>query len=320
MAKIIVVVPNHLPTLDFLKEWDVLKDVELIIVQDIGDKPTMPEGFTGVIYDHSDIKKDLGKSDWIIPSRSSACRSYGYYKAWQAGADYIYTLDNDCFPDGSDFLAGHLKNLEGSTQLGWVTSTLQHPFTRGFPYGMRGKNPIGVSHGLWSKVPDLDAATSLHNPDLRFTPVAEEDSFIIPLHNYYPMCGMNLAWRAELTPVMYFGIFGPDYGFDQYDDIWAGVLSKKVMDHLGYAVLSGYPSVEHRKQSNVYVNLKKQAPGLAMNETFWEAVDAIELTSADIVGSYKELIEKLPDKFDTEPEGWTAKFKKAALLWIDLFA
>ena len=319
MAKVIVVIPNHLPHLNFLNEWDELKNVELIVVQDIGDKPKLPAGFTGTVYDHKDIERDFGKNAWIIPTRSSACRSYGYYKAWKSDADYIYTLDNDCFPDGSDFLNGHLKNLEGNTTLGWVTSTLQHPFTRGFSYGMRGKNPIGVSHGLWSKVPDLDAATSLHNPDLRFRPVAEEESFIIPLHNYYPMCGMNLAWRAELTPIMYFGIFGPDYGFDQYDDIWAGVLSKKVMDHLGYAVLSGYPSVEHRKQSNVYVNLKKQAPGLAMNETFWETVNKIDLKSKDIVGSYKELIQKLPDTFDTEPEGWTKKFKEAALYWISLF-
>lgn len=320
MAYPIVVIPNHLPHLNFLEEWDELKATELIIIQDIGDKPTMPKGFDGYIYDHKDIKKDLGKDEWIIPTQSSACRSYGYYKASQIGATHIYTLDNDCYPDGSSFLRGHIDNLESNTTLDWVTSTIQHPFTRGFPYEIRNTSPVGVSHGLWSKVPDLDAATSLHNPDLRFTSTHPVETITIPRHNFYPMCGMNLAWRAELTPIMYFGIFGPDWGFDQYDDIWAGVLAKKVCDHLGYAHVSGYPSVEHRKQSNVYTNLKKQAPGLQMNENFWKAVQTVQLTQTTPLAAYVELIVQLPDTFPGEPTGYTKKFKEAAIIWAHLFS
>lgn len=318
MARTIIVIPNHLPHLNFLEEWEsVLWNKEIIIIQDIGDKPPVPQGYSNVtIYDHDDIEDDLGIDAWIIPTRSSACRSYGYYKAWQRGADYIYTLDNDCYPDGSDFFNGHQDNLEGRVTLDWVTSTKDFPYTRGFPYEIRDGNPVGVSHGLWSNVPDLDAATSLHNPDLRFKP--SKELTLIPRWNFYPMCGMNLAWRAELTPAMYFGIFGPDWGFDQYDDIWAGVLSKKICDHLGYGVLTGYPSVEHRKQSNVYVNLKKQAPGLQMNESFWKAVQAIELTSYEPADCYAELISKLPNKFEGEPEGYTVAFKEACMIWAEL--
>jgi len=319
VARKIVVIPNHLPHLDFLKEWDELQDIELIIIQDIGDKVPLPKEFTGTVYDHKDIKKDLGKNSWIIPTQSSACRSYGYYKAWQAGATYVLTLDNDCYPDGSRFLSGHMDNLEGNATLDWVCSNEQFQFTRGFPYEIRDKSPVGISHGLWSNVPDLDAATSLHNPNLRFERTPESETIIIPRHNFYPMCGMNLAWLAKLTPIMYFGIFGPDWGFDQYDDIWAGVLSKKICDHLGYAVLSGYPSVEHRKQSNVYTNLKKQAPGLEMNENFWKSVQKIQLTQSNPLGAYVELILQLPDTFPGEPEGYTKKFKEAAIIWAHLF-
>jgi len=319
----IVVIPNHLPHLNFLEEWDELKCTELIIIQDIGDKPEIPKGFNSsniTIYDHDDIKKDLKKNSWIIPTQSSACRSYGYYKAWQAGATYIYTLDNDCYPDGSQFLSGHTDNLESETTLDWWQSNKQFEFSRGFPYEIRWKSPIGVSHGLWSNVPDLDAATSLHNPDLRFDPTPPNEYLVIPRYNFYPMCGMNLAWLAELTPLMYFGIFGPEWGFDQYDDIWAGVLSKKVCDHLGYAHVSGYPSVEHRKQSNVYTNLKKQAPGLQMNENFWKEVQKIQITKTTPAACYRELITNLPDVIEGEPEGYTKKFKEAALIWCDLFS
>lgn len=320
-----IVVPNHLPTLDFLKEWEELKDYPIIVIQDIGKKPKPPTGFKNVtIYDHDDIKADLGKAGWIIPTKSSACRSYGYYKAWQLETEYILTFDNDTFPEklGFEWLEAHIMQLSKPATLDWVNTTFSPHnklMMRGHPYLNRNKSETWLNHGLWSNVPDLDAPTWLHNLDLRFDP--EYQSMVIPRYNFFPMCGMNLAWRRDLTPALYFGLFGPDYGFDQFDDIWAGVLVKKVMDYLGYAVRSGFPSVEHRKQSNVFVNLNKQAPGMAMNEYFWRAVQYIEIDKSctTVVDAYQDLIEKLPSAIAEEPEGWTKKFKEAALIWLNLF-
>jgi hypothetical protein len=288
--------------------------VEVIVVQDVGAKPIAPREAT--IVDHDDIAADLGDAAWIIPSQTSACRSYGYYLAWKRKPDIILTLDTDCYPDGSRWLKGHAANLRRSVTLDWVNSAPGIPY-RGFPYQIRDRAPVYLSHGLWSGVPDLDAATWLHYPDMRLEPAVTTQT--IPRHSYFPMCGMNLAWRADLTPAMYFGLFGPTYGFDQYDDIWAGVLVKRVLDHLGLAAVSGYPSVEHRKQSNVYTNLVKQAPGLAMNEHFWRAVHAVPLTETTIAGAYRQLIEGLPDVITDEPPGYTLKFKLAALAWVSLF-
>ncbi len=319
MSDVIVVVPNHLPHLDFLQEWDELKQYELIVVQDIGKKPKIPSGFNITIYDHKDIEADLGDSAWIIPSRTSACRSYGYYKAWQRKPQVIITLDNDCYAEKeipNYYVKGHIQALSTPATLDWVNTAGNLPM-RGFPYLIRDKNHTWLNHGLWSNVPDLDAATWLHNLELRFKPT--HTSTVIPRYNFFPMCGMNLSWRVDLTPAMYFGLFGPDYGFDQYDDIWAGVLVKKVMDHLGVAARSGSPSVEHRKQSNVFVNLTKQAPGMAMNEHFWKVVQGITLTKDTVIDCYEELIQALPDVIQDEPEGWTKKFKEAALIWVSLF-
>lgn len=321
MARAVVVVPNHLPHLDFLHEWRELADVEVIVMQDIGDPPVdaVPKGFDVTFHTHDDAEAELGTAAWIIPSRSSACRSYGYLKAWQRRPDMILTLDNDCYPDAGPapyWVDGHEAALDAGATLDWVNTMGDLP-ARGFPYAIRAASRVVLSHGLWSGVPDLDAPTSLHHAGLRLRPARRSE--VIPRWSFFPMCGMNLAWRPELTPAMYFGLFGPDYGFDQYDDIWAGVLVKKVLDHLGLAVRSGTPSVEHRKQSNVYVNLRKQAPGLAMNEEFWRAVQAIPLTADTVTDAYAELIAKLPDRFDTEPDGWTAKFKEAATIWVNLF-
>lgn len=315
----IIVIPNHLPHLDFLKEWKELSDQEIIVIQDIGLKPTVPKGFHNVtVYDHGDIRDELGEDSWIIPTETSACRSFGYYKAWQRKPDFIITLDNDCYPEQQDyFVEGHTRALGSQTTLDWIPSNSFMSNTRGMPYSIRNKSEVWLNHGLWSNVPDLDAATALQHPDLRFTPHYSSET--IPRYNFFPMCGMNLSWRTELTPAMYFGIFGPEYGFDQYDDLWAGVLAKKVLDHLGYAAKTGYPSVEHRKQSNVFVNLKKQAPGLSMNEYFWREVQKIELTKENVLDCYEELIIKLPESIQDEPQGWTKQFKKAALIWVGLF-
>jgi reversibly glycosylated polypeptide/UDP-arabinopyranose mutase len=320
-----VVVPNHLPHLDVLTAWAAeldRPDVLVVVMQDTADEPAPPpySAANVEIYHHSDVERELGADAWVIPRSTSACRSYGYLKAWQSGAPYILTLDNDCYPEGPEpyWLAGHRAALETPATLGWVNTIGPDLMARGFPYGIRDASPVALSHGLWSNVPDLDAATWLHNMALRLPPAA--GSAVIPRGSYFPMCGMNLAWRRELTPAMYFGLFGPDHGFDQFDDIWAGVMVKKVCDHMGFAVRSGAPSVEHRKQSNVFVNMVKQAPGMAMNEHFWRTVDAIRLTADSVAGSYRQLVDGLPAAVTDEPPGWTAKFKAAARTWLELLA
>lgn len=321
-----VVVPNHLPHLDFLREWHELREVPIIVVQDSDAKVEPPEGFDVQIFTHEDIANDLGENSWIIPKQTSACRSYGYLQAYRQGYDYILTLDNDCYPDGSEWVQGHLNNLTSKVTLDWVPSAGEIK-TRGFPYGIRNKSEVWLSHGLWSGVPDFDAPTQLLAPDIRFAPATA--TVTIPRWNFFPMCAMNLGWRRELTPAMYFGLFGPDYGFDQYDDIWAGVLVKRVLDHLGQAAVSGSPSVEHRKQSNVYANLRKQAPGMEMNENFWRLVASTHIVPSVVTDQtlyrkttsevYLELLNDLPDRFTSEPEGWTAQFKEAACIWLSLF-
>ena len=95
--KIGLVIPHHLATLDFLNEWrSELKNIFLYIIEDKDKRETsIPDWVNNfTIFTHKDIQKDLGKNSWIIPFKTSAIRSYGYYRAWKDG-DYIFTLDND---------------------------------------------------------------------------------------------------------------------------------------------------------------------------------------------------------------------------------
>jgi hypothetical protein len=172
--------------------------------------------------------------------------------------------------------------------------------------------PVVLNHGLWSGVPDFDAATQLVASRIQIS--GKWSDRTIPRGSYFPMCSMNLAWRTQFTPAMYFLLMGPEYAFDRFGDIWAGVLAKRIADHLGLTVNSGSPGVIHERASNVFTNLAKESRGLAANETFWRAVDSVVLTADSVPNAYAELAERLP--LETEE---FLQLRRAMRTWAELF-
>ncbi len=128
------------------------------------------------------------------------------------------------------------------------------------------------------------------------------------------MCGMNLAFKPEIIPAPYFLLMGHGYEFDRFGDIWSGIILKKICDHLGYAITSGEPVVHHRRASNVWANLRKEDPGLEVNEEFWRVIDKVCLSGKTFVECYQEIARSLP----LEGEYWS-KLQEAMLAWTQLF-
>ncbi len=311
----IIVIPT-IRDLSFLEEWRAeFAPHKIIVCEDHPEKQVaLPSGFEIDHYCWKDIDAELGESSWIIPHFNASIRSFGYWKAWQEKPDMIVTIDDDCYPNttfgGPSFIAGHWQNLQTQVTFGWAQTA---PFyTRGFPYEVRDAARTVVSHGLWSKVPDLDAPSQLLNPKL--TLAGSPGTSIIPRGTYFPMSGMNLAFAPEMAPAMYFLLQGREWQFDRFDDIWAGVIVKKIADHLGLAMASGDPVVEHRRASNVYSNLKKEAAGIEANEYFWKEIDKIVLESDTVIECYRETARKLMLAGD-----YWDRLKAAMLLWADLF-
>jgi hypothetical protein len=169
-----------------------------------------------------------------------------------------------------------------------------------------------LNHGLWSGVPDFDACTQLVARRMEIS-VAWSDQ-TISRGQYFPMCSMNIAWRPEFTPAMYFLLMGPTYPFDRFGDIWAGVLAKRIADHLGLMVNSGSPGILHERASNVFENLAKESRGLSVNERFWRAVDSVVLTATTVQGAYAELADRLPlDGAEF------SELRRAMRTWAELF-
>lgn len=321
---ITVVVPT-IRSLAFLNEWkDQFSDCSLVVVEDHEDKliETPTKGFKNIHhYSWKDIREDFGKDEWIFPRQNAGIRSYGFWKAYQAGAEVIITLDDDCFPTGEGFVQAHLDNLQSKAPEHWF-ATFPHPeymHTRGFPYGVRNKQRVVISHGLWSNKMDMDAKTQLVIGDVNIPAYPPLRQFV-PSGYFFPMSSMNLAFTRDVAPLMYFPLMGKDpqensWGFDRYDDIWAGIFAKKIIDHLGFAVANGSPFVEHRKASDPLKNLEKEKRGMEENEFLWRTVQQQALLAKTPRVCYGELIAKI--QFSR-----TNYFKcltQATQKWLELF-
>ena len=325
ILKIFLVIPT-IRDLRFLKSWkNKFSQCHLIVIEDKNDcdVEVSSQKFASVnIYTRSDIKKEFGSNSWIFSRKNAGIRTYGFYKAHKLGADIIITIDDDCYPTGDDLVQGHLDNLNFKAPEKWI-NTYPNPswiYTRGIPYKVRDKVKICISHGLWSGALDLDGRVESKLPKLleekKYPPIRQ----IIPFNYYYPMCSMNLAFSREITPIMFFPMMGkkPDgtpWSYDRYDDIWAGIFSKKIMDHLGLGVVNGSPFVNHKKVSKARENHKKELTGASINEKLWKLVDEVKLTKDTPKDCYIELAKKI--KFPDNK--YFIQLKKAMLIWAKLF-
>lgn len=245
----------------FVKKWKPLflrHNCHVIKVED-GASPRLIH--LDNIFDVHDV---MGENKDLIYNQSDCVRNLGfaYIAKFMPDIEYIITLDDDVSPVG-DTIADHLKTLSRRVPISWL-STLIEDYSRGFPYGIRDEAEVVLSHGLWEGVKDYDAPTQLVKED------CFSDYYVgpIPKGAYYPMCGMNVAFKRKMLPYMYFAPMGYMVGLDRFADIWLGIESKKVIDKNKWAVFTGGAVVHHEKASDVWVNMKKELPGLKMNESY----------------------------------------------------
>lgn len=176
--------------------------------------------------------------------------------------EYIITLDDDETPIG-DPIQDHIDALSRRVPISWI-STAVDDYTRGFPYAIREEAEVVLSHGVWEGVADWDAPSTLVLGARR--PI-EFYKGPIPKGIYYPMCSMNLAFKRKMLPYIYHAPW--TLGVNRFDDIFAGITSKRVMDEKGWAAVTGYARVEHDRASNTFKNLVDEGPGIGLNESFY---------------------------------------------------
>lgn len=310
----------------WLGEWaGDLEDARVIVVE---DNPCRSFRIPGAEhYSWQDIDAELGEDSWIIPRRTDGIRSFGFLKALQGGADVIWTLDDDCYPEEEHrrtcrrHLQAFLDSPPALDDSWWNTIEGTGLYPRGYPYGIReAARPVMLHHGLWSGIPDLDGEAQLANPGFRLPPCQSRE--VIPSGKFFPMCIMNVMFRAEAAPVMYQLLMGRErdgtpWGFDRFADIWAGVLMKKTADHLGWACTSGAPGIRHTRASDPYRNVQLEAAGRIANERFWEHIRDARLTADSAAGCYLELAAAVDGYRGEAPrEDYWHSLAAAMRLWV----
>lgn len=305
-----VVVPSIRPEAmeKWLDKWKFLltrDDVEVIIVWDMfrKDHPGVIDvASTQLFHD------DIGDYKDLVPTKSDSVRNLGFLKAAELGAKYIATLDDDVYPTDNLWVEKMIHNLKRDVNP-YVFKPCSFT-TRGTPSNMH--VPVILHHGLWQGIPDVYAKDQYEYEilDGQQTPVKT-----IPHGQLFPMCGMNIAFWRELLPAMY---FWPQSKYRRYGDIWCGLVAKRTIDIMGYAVTSGSPVVYHDRMSNREKNKEHEEEGSSSNDRFWRGmvetwpnIKTLEsVTLADVVDEIADEIQPFTSAVDANLKEWVKVTRK----------
>lgn len=322
--------PEFLPSyFENLKRYD--KTADFII---IGDKksPLESKEITRIYADKAQRKAEyLDVSDQLlfmkncldlsvhIPFNSIDRRNIGILKAYIDGYDIIITIDDDNFPVDCDFVSSHsivgnvCEFMLVESDIGWynVCELLKEgrdiPFyPRGYPLEERWKADIVskkrstgravVNAGLWLGDPDIDSWTRLAFPiDVKGMVLPENLPLALGIGTWCPINSQNTAIYRDAVPAYF---LSPHVG--RYDDIWAGYVLKKIIDHMKDYVLFGNPLVrQDRNAHNLLVDFEKEKDGAEYTFCLVDILRKISLSSNDYTYCFLELAEKMASEIQS---------------------
>lgn len=286
MTKLAIIVPTNRGVEEWLEAWlpklSVLTcDWKAYIIEDRPSKtlPLIPSSNLAH-YCWEDIDKHLGHRSWIISHRDSGIRSFGTIMACRDGADILLHMDDDCLPwEGS----GSVDTGSIGTHVNVLTqgipcyySPIENLRLRGQPYQNTGRVYPAINLGMWYGTPDVDGATQLAGYNTNY--VLPKETRIVPPRMYIPLSGMNLAFSSWAAVLLYYPLMGEGQPYRRFDDIWGGIVAKKLCDVSGMYVAYGPPHIFHSRASNATLNEIKERPGILPNEHYWEFIHTLDIS------------------------------------------
>ena len=229
------------------KEWidSLPTDIDIFIVDDSDGKVKIDKKNVRM-FNYSQQQEALGdKYDYFAKHfhKSSACKNFGLWYAYNLGYEYVIVIDSDCVIRDKDFVFKHLYRME-LKGWGW-----QNPlewtgyFSRGFPYEERNKR-IALNLGLWDGLWDINGKDRNEENSQKDNPTPKLwFVFQMVATGIIPLSGMNLCVRRNAIPAL---LFLPNFGeFRRHDDIMGGYIFQQIMKKAGECLTYGQPLVYH---------------------------------------------------------------------------
>lgn len=305
--------------LQFLDKWEQLfinHGVHLVVVEDAPKKSKEITKRLNIPHTHL-CWDDLPE---FIPRQSDMIRSHGMYVGSLLKPEWMMTLDDDTEPSGRDpfieYAVQFLKGAPFSNYFSVGSITTSQLEMRGFPYGHRKPSTVAVQYGGWHGVMDYDAATQLASPEE--IQAFEQVSIPIPRGVGATCCIMNTAWKREYTPIMWqLPLYQGNY--NRFGDIWSGLFIKKTLDAVGSVmVINGKASVRHDRASNPFANIRREAPGMEMNESLWDNLATPD--TDNLIKAYTEVTDSAANYISEFDESYAKYFIKCRDEWLKLYA
>jgi hypothetical protein len=304
-------------------QWELFdaipSDIPIIVSDDSNGRLSPAPRQNVFYYDYAAQEAYAGAHYAAMPHRSAASRNIGHYIAFKEGFDVIVALDYDC-RTRPGWLADHLgaltKEIEAPAlrpvvQNGWVNSIDQRfpngdaVYARGYPYELRtpelaavqattAMGEVKINMGVWDAILDLNGIDKLYGGEPGNPGMADSGTRIAL--GRIPLCGMNTAFAAEITPAYF---FLPDtwingWQLSRHDDIWGGYIVTRLMDRTGDLLSFGAPIVEHTKQTPLERVVVLEQWMHLMSMPFYDLVDraAAEVTPAGYATMYAQFVEE----------------------------
>lgn len=280
-----------------------------------------------------------------LPVDNETRRNIGYLRALEEGCRTLIAVDDDNFPQGADFIAGHGDT--GALQAGGAFSSatgfynvcdhLQlsrggRIYPRGFPLFLRdGSTPdvntinapdgarSGVTMGLWTGSPDLDAVTWLNGPvtSLAYT---GEQRYLLAHDTWMPISGQNVSIARELIPAYCCVPMGwpvPGGSIQRYGDIWGGYFLQAVLRDTPYHVAFGLPVVDHQRNPHCYMDdLRYEYWGMMLTDWLVGILKSeFHPVAPEVSGRVGELAAFLADRAVTLMPDWCPQEMKTFTRW-----
>lgn len=283
----LVAAVHQMPT----KKWiDALPDCDIIIVDDSNGKVKIDRNNVRM-FNYEEQEKLLGKNykAFEVFHKSSACKNFGNWFAYNEGYDIIIGIDSDCICP-KDIVESHILALQGEGY-GWENPLSNVGcYPRGFPYSKRNWEVV-ANMGLWKDCLDINGADrKIGEPT---NPKINTNKVVV---GKIPFSGMNWAIKREYMPYLF---FLPNFNykglkFRRHDDIFGGYIFQKFLEKKKKSMTYGLPIVKHISEVNPQEDAEEEKAMNKYDDEFYKIIDA----AFNDINSKTGLLKKFNPKFE----------------------